>query len=217
MKIALIGATGFVGSALLTEALQRGHDVTALSRDPAKLAPQAHLTVVQADVYDSAQVARAVADSDIVISAFNPGWDKADIHDLFLQGQAAIVAGVKAAGVKRFITVGGAGSLYIAPGLQLIDTPEFPAEWKQGALAAREALKRIQSEQALDWTFVSPPVFLAPGERSGQYRLGTDDVLFDGDKPAGISVADLAVAIVDEAEQHQHPRRRFTAASQTTA
>ncbi|HEY9104450.1 NAD(P)-dependent oxidoreductase [Chitinimonas sp.] len=215
MKIALIGATGFVGSALLAEALQRGHQVTALARNTTKLPAQAGLTVTQADVYDAEQVARAVAGSDIVISAFNPGWGLADIHDRFLDGQAAIVAGVKAAGVARFITVGGAGSLYIAPGLQLVDTPDFPNEWKQGALAAREALRRIQAEAVLDWTFVSPPVFLAPGERSGLYRLGADEVLFDSDKPAGISTADLAVAILDEAETPRHSRRRFTAAAQT--
>lgn len=214
MKIALIGATGFVGSALLTEALHRGHSVTALSRNPAKLAPQANLQAVQADVYDAQQVAAAVAGAEVVISAFNPGWDQADIHDLFLQGQDAIVAGVKAAGVQRFITVGGAGSLYIAPGVQLVDTPEFPAEYKQGALAAREALNRIKRETSLAWTFVSPPIGLAPGARSGKYRLGGDEVPFDGDKPAGISTADLAVAILDEAETPQHAQRRFTAASQ---
>lgn len=214
MKIALIGATGFVGSALLTEALQRGHQVTALARDTSKLPAQAGLTVVHADVYQANAVARAVAGSDIVISAFNPGWGLADIHDRFLDGQAAIIAGVKASGITRFITIGGAGSLYIAPGLQLVDTPDFPNEWKQGALAAREALRRIEAETALDWTFVSPPVFLAPGERSGQYRLGTNEVLFEGDKPAGISTADLAVAILDEAETPRHSRRRFTAATQ---
>ncbi|MGQ5524198.1 NAD(P)-dependent oxidoreductase [Chitinimonas sp. PSY-7] len=214
MKIALIGATGFVGSAVLTEALQRGHEVTALSRNPAKLASQPKLRVVQADVYNAKEVTNAVTGADVVISAFNPGWDKADIYELFLKGQDAIVAGVNAAGVKRFVSVGGAGSLFIAPGLQLIDTPDFPAEWKQGALAAREALNRIQKETRLDWTFISPPVGLAPGPRSGKYRLGADDVLFEGDQPAGISTADLAVAILDEVETSKHIRRRFTAASQ---
>jgi len=105
-----------------------------------------------------------------------------------------------------------AGSLYIAPGVQLVDTPTFPAEWKQGALAAREALRRLESEAGLDWTFVSPPVFLAPGERTGSYRLGADQVLMQGEQPAGVSVADLAVAIADELEQRRHLRRRFTVA-----
>ncbi|QDQ27786.1 NAD(P)-dependent oxidoreductase [Chitinimonas arctica] len=213
MKIALIGATGFVGSALLTETLSRGHEVIALSRSPAKLASQPNLRVVVADVYDSAQVAKAVQGVDIVLSAFNPGWDKADIHDLFLQGQDAIVAGVKAAGVKRFISIGGAGSLFVAPGVQLVDTPDFPPQYRQGALAAREALNRIQGEAELSWSFVSPPVFLAPGERTGQYRLGQDEVLFDGGQPAGISTADLAVAVLDEVQTPRHIRRRFTAAN----
>ncbi|PHV12164.1 NAD(P)-dependent oxidoreductase [Chitinimonas sp. BJB300] len=214
MKIALIGATGFVGSALLNEALERGHHVTALSRNPDKLAKHTHLKTVPADVYNTKEVAAAVANADVVISAFNPGWDKADIQALFLKGQNAIVAGVKTAGVKRFISVGGAGSLYIAPGLQLVDTAEFPAVWKEGALGAREALNQIKLESSLDWTFVSPPVGLAPGAKSGKYRLGTDDVLFEGDQPAGISTADLAVAILDEVESPRHIQRRFTAASQ---
>jgi putative NADH-flavin reductase len=214
MKIALIGATGFVGAPLLAEFLSRGHQVTVLARTPSKLAPQAGLTVVQADVLDAAQVARAVAGHDAVVSAYNPGWSEPRIHDLFLQGSQAILDGVKQAGVKRVLVVGGAGSLYIAPGLQLVDTPEFPDAYKQGALAARELLNRIKLESTLDWSFVSPPIVLAPGARTGQYRLGGDSPLpGQGDQPAGISVADLAVVIVDEIEQPRHVQRRFTAAN----
>lgn len=213
MKIALIGATGFVGSALLAEALERGHEVIALTRDASKLQAHPQLRPAVADVYDPAQVAAAVAGADVVLSAFNPGWGKADIRALFVQGHDAIVAGSKAAGVARLVEIGGAGSLYVAPGVQLVDTPDFPAEWKEGAEGAREALRRLQGESELDWTFVSPPVFLAPGERSGRYRTGGDEVLFDGDKPAGISSADLAVAVLDEIEAPKHSRRRFTAAS----
>ena len=212
MKIALIGATGFVGSAVLTELLHRGHAVTALARHPDKITARPGLTVVQADALDTAQVARAVAGHDAVVSAYNPGWKEPAIHDLFLQGTRAIVAGVKQAGNVRVLIVGGAGSLHVAPGVQLVDTPTFPAEYKQGALAAREALRIVEGDAALDWSFVSPPVFLAPGERSGAYRVGADEVLMDGQQPAGISVADLAVAIVDELEQRRHLRRRFTVA-----
>ena len=158
MKLALIGPTGFVGSAILTEALQRGHAVTALSRHPEKLAAQPGLHVARADVLDPAQVADAVAGHDAVISAYNPGWSDPQIHDNFLRGTRAIFDGVKRVGVKRLLVVGGAGSLYVAPGVQLVDTPTFPAEWKQGALAAREALNLIRQESALDWTFVSPAV-----------------------------------------------------------
>lgn len=214
MNIALIGATGFVGAPVLAELLSRGHRVSALARTPSKIAPQSGLTVVAADALDAAQVAQAVEGHDAVISAYNPGWGEPRIHDLFLQGSQAIVDGVKRAGVKRLLVVGGAGSLYVAPGLQLVDTPEFPAQYKQGALAAREFLNRLKADDSLDWSFVSPPIALAPGARTGQYRLGGDALLSgQGEQPAGISVADLAVAIVDEIEQARHVRRRFTVAS----
>jgi len=212
MNIALIGGTGFVGSAVLEELLQRGHQVTALARNPAKYGARAGLTVVAADVLDAGQVAHAVEGHDAVISAYNPGWKEPQIHDLFLQGSRAITEGVKRSGVKRLLVVGGAGSLYVAPGVQLVDTPEFPAEWKQGALAAREALNLIRQETTLDWSFVSPAVMLAPGARTGRFRIGGDEVLMDGSHPAGISVADLAVALVDEIETPRHLKRRFTVA-----
>lgn len=213
MKIALIGATGFVGSAVLEELLRRQHQVTALARNPGKIAAREGLTVVQADAQDAAQVAKAVAGQDAVVNAYNPGWTVPDIHDQFLIGTRAIYAGVKQGGVKRLLVVGGAGSLYVAPGVQLVDTPGFPAEYKAGALAAREALNLIRNESTLDWTFLSPPILLAPGERTGQYRLGTDAPLMNGEAPGGISVADLAVAIADELENPRHVQQRFTVAS----
>ena len=214
MKIALIGGTGFVGSAVLTELLSRGHQVTALARNPGKFSAQPGLTVVPVDVLDPAQVAKAVAGVDAVISAYNPGWTEPQIHDLFLQGSQAILDGTKQAGVKRVLVVGGAGSLFVAPGLQLVDTPQFPAEWKQGALAARELLNRIKLETTLDWTFLSPPILLAPGERTGKYRVGADTPLPGvGEAPSGISAADLAVAMVDEIETPKHVQKRFTVAN----
>lgn len=212
MNIALIGGTGFVGTAVLAELLKRGHKVSALARNPAKFTAQNNLTVVQADVLNSDEVARAVAGKDAVISAYNPGWGVADIYTEFLKGSDAIVAGAKQAGVKRLLVVGGAGSLYVAPGVQLVDTPEFPAEWKQGALAARDALNRLRIEDTLDWTFLSPTVLLEPGGNEGPYRTGLEHPLMDGDHPARITVADMAVAIVDEIEKPQHIRRRFTVA-----
>lgn len=213
MNIALIGATGFVGSAVLEELLRRQHKVTALARNPGKIAAREGLTVVQADAQDATQVAKAVAGHDAVVNAYNPGWTVPDIHDQFLVGTRAIYAGVKQAGVKRLLVVGGAGSLFVAPRVQLVDTPNFPAEYKAGALAAREALNLIRSETTLDWTFLSPPILLAPGERTGQYRLGTDAPLMNGEAPGGISVADMAVAIVDELENPRHVQQRFTVAS----
>jgi len=216
MKIALIGGTGFVGSAVLEELLRRGHSVTALARDvgkfEAKVAGRAGVSVVAADALDATQVAQAVEGHDAVISAYNPGWAEPNLNALFLQGSKAITDGVKRSGVKRLLVVGGAGSLFVAPGVQLVDTPGFPAEWKQGALAARDALTVLRTEAALEWTFLSPAVFLEPGERQGGFRIGAEEVLMNGDKPASITVADLAVAIVDEIETPRHVRARFTAA-----
>lgn len=210
MKVALIGPTGFVGSAVLKELLSRDHDVVALARDPSKLEARAGLTVVKADAKQADQIAAAVKGTDAVVSAYNPGWSVADIHTEFLEGTRAIYDGVKRADVKRLLVVGGAGSLYAAPGLQIVDTPEFPEQWKQGALAAREALNLIRLETSLDWTFLSPAVHLEPGERRGSYRVSLDTPVMDADGPAHVSTADLAVAIVDELERPQHIRRRFT-------
>jgi putative NADH-flavin reductase len=213
MKIALIGASGFVGAAVLQEALNRGHAVTGIVQHPEKLPAHAQLKAVKADAYDAAALATVLKGHDAVVSAFNPGWDKADILPLFLKGSSAIVAASKAAEVPRLLVVGGAGSLYVAPGLQLIDTPDFPAAYKNGAEGARQHLNQLRDEQALVWTFLSPPALLQPGTRSGNYRVGGEDLLMDGAAPARISVEDLAVAIVDELEQGKQLRKRFTVAN----
>jgi putative NADH-flavin reductase len=212
MKIALIGATGFVGSAVLNELLRRGHSVTVLARNPAKLTHRDGMAVAPADAQDAGQVARAAAGHDALVSAYNPGWTVPDIHDQFLKGTRAIIDGSKQAGVRRLLMVGGAGSLFVAPGVQLVDTPEFPSEWKQGALAAREALNWIRTENTLDWTYLSPPILLQPGERTGQYRVGDEAPLMNAGQPGSISVADLAVAIADELETPRHVQARFTVA-----
>ncbi|HWH83614.1 MAG TPA: NAD(P)-dependent oxidoreductase [Burkholderiaceae bacterium] len=217
MKLALIGATGFVGSALLKELLGRGHQISALVRTPGKLgAPQERLAEVHADALDSALVARAVAGHDAVISAYNPGWAAPDLYAQFMRGSLAIAEGVKQAGLKRLLVVGGAGSLYVAPGVQLVDTPAFldhvPANIVPGAQAARDELARLRTETGLDWTLISPPAQLVEGPRRGAYRLGGDTLLMNGEQPAEISVADLAVAIADEIETPKHLRQRFTVA-----
>lgn len=221
MKIALIGATGFVGTAVLAELLQRDHQVTAVVRDLAKLAPRPGLSTVVADAFNAEAVAVAVRGHAAVVSAFNPGWNEPELYDKFLRGSAAIERGVAASGVKRLLMVGGAGSLFVAPGLQLVDTSDFashvPANVVPGAQAARDALTALRGNTTLDWTFLSPPAMLAPGERTGTYRLGGEELLMDGDKPAGISVADLAVAIADEIERPRHVRARFTVAAQAMA
>lgn len=212
MKIALIGATGFVGTAILEEALRRDHAVTAIARGVDKLPANAKLTAVKADVYDLAQLTSVLRGHDAVISAFNAGWSNPNIYADHVRGSKVIQAAAKAAGVAHLLVIGGAGSLEVAPGVQLVDTPNFPSAYKDGARAARDALQFLRETPDLQWTFLSPPVGLEPGARTGKYRVGSDQVLMDGNTPAGISVADLAVAVLDEIERPQFLRRRFTVA-----
>ena len=215
MKIALIGATGFVGSQVLTELVGRGHEVTAISRNPEKLITDDKLvTSKKGDVLNEQEVAKLVEGHDAVISAYNPGWTNPDPYNEFLNGAQAIQAGVKKSGVKRLLVVGGAGSLEVAPGLQLIDTPQFPQEYKAGASAAREYLNILKKETELDWTFLSPAIEMHPGietGRTGKFRLGADNPVFDATGRSSLSVQDLAVAIVDELENNKYPQQRFTA------
>jgi hypothetical protein len=210
MNIALIGATGFVGKAVLEELLSRGHSVRALQRDTAKLPARTGLEARAVDVLAGDNLAASLAGVDAVVSAFNAGWANPNLHDDFLRGSDAIARAAREAGV-RLIVVGGAGSLFIAPGQQLVDSPAFPAEWKSGALAAREALNRLRADKTgLDWTFVSPAMHLAPGARTAQFRLGGEEPVFDAKGESHVSVEDLAVAIVNELEAPQHRRGRFT-------
>lgn len=217
MKIALIGATGNIGSAVLAELLQRGHQVTALVRAAGRLPTQANLKEAVADALDPAQVAEAVRGHDAVISAYNPGWQHPDLYATFLRGAKAIADGVKQAGVQRLLVVGGAGSLYVAPGVQLVDTPEFAAHMPPfvvpGAKAARDELTRLRGETELAWTFVSPAAGPFKVPRTGKYRVGGEEVLMDGAQPADVAREDLALAIVDEIESPQHVRARFTVAT----
>jgi uncharacterized protein len=216
MKIALIGASGFVGSHLLQELLDRGHEVTAIVRHPEKIkAENPSLHKVKGDVLDVAGTAALLKGQDLVISSYNPGWERPNIYQEFLDGAQAVQQAVKESGVKRFIVIGGAGSLFVAPGLQLIDTPQFPAEWKPGALAAREYLNIIKEEKELEWTFLSPAIEMhhgTAGTRKGVYRTGKDNPVFDENGRSVISVEDLSVAIADEAEKPKHIRERFTVA-----
>ncbi|MGE0331864.1 MAG: NAD(P)-dependent oxidoreductase [Ramlibacter sp.] len=209
MNIALIGASGFIGSALRTEALTRGHKVTALVTNPARLAAAPGLTVVKADVNETAALATQLKGFDAVLSAFS-GHAQANTFDYYLAGFKSIVAAVKQAGAPRLLVVGGAGSLYVAPGLQVLDTPQFPAEYKPTAEGARQALLLLQAEPSLNWTMLSPSAVIAPGERTGKFRLGTDQLLADAQGNSHISVQDYAVAFIDEVEKPAHKRQRFT-------
>jgi len=216
MKVALIGASGFVGSAILKEALDRGHEVTAIVRNPENITLQHdHLNIIKADILDTDQVAKAVAGTDAVISAYNPGWSNPDIYEEFLKGSRSIQAGTKAAGVKRYIVIGGAGSLEVATGVQAVDTPDFPAAIKPGATAARDYQRIIKEETELDWTFFSPAFEMhqgTSGVRTGVYRTGLDTPVFNEDGRSILSVEDLALVIIDELETPRHIKQRFTAA-----
>ena len=217
MKFAVIGATGYVGNAVVQELAARGHDVTAFARNTGKVFAAPNVRAVAADV-TAAGFAAQLAGFDAVVSAFNPGWTNPNIGRDFRDGYAAILAAAKSAGVPYLLIVGGAGSLYIAPGVQVIDTPDFPKEIYDGANAARELLTELRGRNDLNWAFISPPICLgADGghseDRTGKYRLGEDDALMDGDAPAGISVADLAIAIADDVAQKAHLHQRFTVAS----
>ena len=210
MKLALIGASGFVGAAVLQEALGRGHQVTGIVRNPAKLPQHPALNAVAGDAYNAEALAAQLTDHDAVIHAFNPGWGTANIRERFIQGSQAIIAASKQAAVQRLLVVGGAGSLYVAPHLQLIDTPDFPAEYKEGAEGARQTLNLLKTESALAWSFISPPALLQPGARSGQFRIGGDQLLMNGDAPAQISVVAVSLKNIDELERPHHLRQRFT-------
>ena len=217
MKIAVIGATGYVGRAVVAELAARGHQVVALARQVEQVAAAENVNAVAADIH-SADFVQQLQGVDGVVSAFNAGWSNPNIGADYTRGAAAIVAAAKAAQVPYLLVVGGAGSLYVAPDLQVIDTPDFPREIYDGANAARHLLADLKQRDDVNWAFVSPPARLgADGgfseERTGTYRLGKDDLLMDGELPAGISVADLAIAIADDVEQRAHLHQRFTVAA----
>ncbi len=206
MKIAIIGASGFVGSRILSEALSRGHSVTAIVTDPDKLPLAPKLDPVKGNATDGATLAPLLAGHDLVISAFNPGKDETG------RGPQSIIDATKRSGVMRLLVVGGAGTLEIAPGRRLVDEADFPVQWKDGALKTAAFLDLLRSEADLDWGFLSPAAMLAPGERTGMYRVGGEALLTGPDGQSRISVEDYAVAMLDEAETPRHSRQRFSVA-----
>ena len=200
MKIALIGATGFIGSRLLAELTSRGHQVTAIVRNPEKVPPGVGVTALKGDVYDRDGLAALLAGHDAVISAVH--YTASD--------PATLLAAVKQSGVKRYLVVGGAGSLEVAPGVKLFDTKEFPALYLDEARKGGAYLDQLKGETGLDWTFLSPSALIEPGERTGKFRLGKDQLLVDGNGQSRISAEDYAIALVDELEKPAHSRQRFT-------
>ena len=211
-KIALIGASGFIGSGILKELLNRGHFVTAIVRNPDKITLRnPNLKVIQGDVMSEDTVANLVKGLDIVISAYNPGWTNRNIANDTTNAYKAILNGVKKAGVSRLLIVGGAGSLYVSPERRIMDTGAIPESYMPAIRALAEVLYGLQSyEKQLDWAFFSPASTIEPGERTGKFRLGNDYMVKDENGESRISVEDYAVAMVDEVEKPQHHKVRFT-------
>ena len=199
MKVALIGASGQAGSRILAELIRRGHAVTGIVRHPEKIVAVAGVTARKGDVFDKAGLAALLKGHDAVVSSVHFSASDPNI----------LIEAVRASGVKRYFVVGGAGSLEVAPGVKLIDTPEFPAIYKVEAGKGGEFLDLLKQEKELDWTFLSPSAMFVAGERTGKFRLGMDQLLAN-DKGSSISFEDYAIAAVDELEKPAHSRQRFT-------
>ncbi|WP_162054370.1 NAD(P)-dependent oxidoreductase [Pontibacter pamirensis] len=211
MKIAIIGASGNIGSRITQEALTRGHDVTAIVRHPEKVSKESvSLEVQRGDVEDVEQTAALIKDHDAVVVSYSPGWGPDTEYHKHVEIARKVLEAAKKAGVKRLLNVGGAGSLNTEGGTQLVDTPDFPEAWKEGASAQRDSLKVYQEEQELDWTFFSPAIIIEPGERTGKFRYDTENPVVNEKGESRISRQDFAVAVLDELEDPQFIRQRFT-------
>lgn len=217
MKLVLFGASGNIGRRVAREALGRGHEVTAVVRDPATFqSDDARLQVTRGDVTDPASVAQVARGADAILSAVGntrgvPGPEPLPI---FAKAAHALIAGAKEAGVHRLVVVGGAGTLEVAPGVQAVDSPGFPDAYKGDALGQRAALEvwRSAESDGLDWTYVSPAAEIGDGARTGRYRLGHEQMLLDADGHSRISYEDYAIGFLDALESDQHSRRRITVA-----
>lgn len=214
-KVVLIGATGYVGSAILNELLDRGHHVTAVVRNASRMkVNSSQLETKEVDVEDVSAMIEVLKGKDAVISAYNPGWLNPNMYEDTLRIYPKILDEVKASGVKRLQIVGGAGSLFVKPGLRLVDTGTLPEAWLPGVTSmAKFFLETLVKEKELDWVFFSPAANLGnltAGVRTGKFRLGKDDLIVDEKGESFISVEDYAMAMVDELEQENHHRERFT-------
>lgn len=201
MNVTVLGASGRAGSEITKELAARGHAVTAIARNPERIPPLEGVTAVAGDASNAAGLADLIRGSDAVISALH--------HDV---PAPTLLGALKAAGVPRLLVTGGAGSLEVAPGVRLIDTPEFPDEFKPYAIPGIAFLEALRGETEIDWTFFSPAALIEEGPRLGVFRTGTDSLIADAQGQSRISFADYAIAMVDELEQHRHSRARFTAA-----
>ncbi len=213
-NVVLIGATGYVGKALLNELLTRGHKVTAIARDAAKITVNnPNLTVVEGDATNVATIKELAAGTDAIISAYNPGWGNPRQYEETLENYPKILEGAKQSGVDRLLIVGGAGTLFVKPGLRLVDTGTLPEAWLPGVKSlGKFYLDTLMAENDIDWVFLSPAGNLGnlqAGTRTGKYRVGKDDLLVDEKGESFISVEDYAMAMVDELETPKHHKERF--------
>ena len=211
-KIILIGASGYVGSAIMNEALSRGMQVTAIVRHPEKITiKDANLTVKKGDVTDIDKIASLSKGADIIVSAYNLGWNNPDIYEETLSVYPKILEAVKKSGVPRFLMVGGAGTLFVEPGVRLIDSGMIPETILPGVKSLGEFyLNTLSKEKEVDWVFFSPAENLFPGKRKGKFRLGKDNMIVDDQGESSVSVEDYAVAMIDEVEYPTHHYERFT-------
>jgi uncharacterized protein len=212
MKIALFGATGHIGQAILEEALSRGHHVVAIVRDPARLTTSSDaLTIGKGDVAHPSGWIDAIHGVDLAIASLSAR--RSGDLDSVPANATTLLDQLPQAGISRLLWVGGAASLEVAPGVRVIDNPQFPAEWKPEANAQIRALEVFRaSHSEIAWTYVSPPALIEDGQRSGHYRLGGEQLLVDAQGVSRISVADFAVAMIDRAERNDAPRQRITVA-----
>lgn len=209
LKIGLFGATGMIGSRIAAEALSRGHEVTAFARRPHTIEALPTLTVFAADLFDTAASTDRVRGLDVIASAYAPPHSDAP---KVVDATRALVALARATGVKRLVSVGGAGSLEVAPGTQLVDTEGFPQAYKSYALAHRDALAFYRTVSDVDWTFFAPAALIAPGARTGAFRTGADTLIVDENGDSKISAEDYAIAFVDEIEAGRFVQRIATVA-----
>lgn len=211
-SVVLIGASGFVGTAILNELLSRGHKVTAVVRNPKKInVTNSNLEIVKTDVSDTNVMVEICKGKDAIISAYNPGWANPDIYEETLRNYPLILEAAKRSGAKRLLCVGGAGTLFCAPGLRVVDSGAIPDAIMGGVKSLGEFyLNTLMNEKAIDWIFFSPAGTLEPGKRTGKFRLGKDDLIVDENGISHISVEDYAVAMVDELENPKYHYERFT-------
>ena len=211
-NVLLIGATGFVGSAVLNELVSRGHKVTAVARNIEKVAKSELLDAVKEDVENVDAIAKLAEGKDAIISAYNPGWTNPDIATLISENYPKILSAAKKSGVERLLIVGGAGTLFCAPGLRVVDSGAIPEEIMGGVRPLGDFyLNTLMNENDIDWVFFSPAgVFDQQGKKTGNYRLGKDDLIVDAEGNSHISVQDYADAMVNELEKPAHHKERFT-------